>query len=271
MHSFYQKLPFALAILCFSLNFDCGINEAEEEEELVKIPDSPPQITITLRSDFIVEQPLEPDPQINKSAEKVQFFGKNKRGTADRKKPTLSTFKTDESYQSIERFERVPPETFEISFEKKPKPSKKIIRKTVKLSDKSLILAGRGFNIQTFVKASDLKLDMDYTSHLREQAQYIPPIGPEEHLDPAEEYSKHTKDLIYGETRMAFGMMPPPLARSNTFKSQAQVQIPIEKHPNSVLILPPGKESISVISRDEKSLDLLVGNEALNKKRFRSE
>ena len=271
MYSFYLKLPLALVFLCLSLYFGCGISEAEQEEELVKIPDSPPQITITLRSDFIVEQPLEPDPQINKSAEKVQFFGKNKRGTADLKKPALSTFKTDESYQSIERFERVSPETFEISFENKPKPSKKIIRKTVKLSDKSLILAGRGFNIQTFVKASDLKLDMDYTSHLREQAQYIPPIDSKEHLDPTEEYSKHTKDLIYGEARMAFGKMPPPLAKSNAFNSQAQVQIPLEKNPNSVLILPPGKESIAVISRDEKSLDLLVGNEALNKKRFRSE
>ena len=271
MHSFYQKLPSALAVLCFFLNLDCGTGEAEEEEDLVKIPDSPPQINITLRSDFIIEQPLEPDPQINRSTEKVQLFGENKIGIEDRKQPTLSTFKTDEGYQSIERFERVSPGTFETSFEKKPKSSKKIIRETVKLGDKSLILAGRGFNIQTFVKASDLKLDIDYTSHLREQAQYIPPIGSEEHLDPAEEYSKHTKDLIYGEARMAFGKMPPPLAKSNTFKSQAQVQIPIEKNANSVLILPPGKESISVISRDEKSLDLLVGNEALNKKRFRSE
>jgi len=271
MHSFYQKLPFALAVLCFFLNLDCGTGEAEEEEDLVKIPDSPPQINITLRSDFIVEQPLEPDLQVNKSAEKVQLFGKHKRGSTDRKKPTLSNFKTDESYQSIERFERVSPETFEKSFEKKSKSSKKIIRETVKLGDKSLILAGRGFNIQTFVKASDHKLDMDYTSHLREQAKYIPSIGSEEHLDPAEEYSKHTKDLIYGEARMAFGKLPPPLAKSNAFKSQAQVQIPIEKNPNSVLILSPGKESITVISGNEKSLDLLVGNEALNKKRFRSE
>ena len=72
MRSFYQKLPFALAVLYLSINFDCGISEAQEEE--IKTPDSPPQITITLRSDFIFEQPLEPDPQINKSAEKVQFL-----------------------------------------------------------------------------------------------------------------------------------------------------------------------------------------------------
>jgi len=87
MRSFYQKLPFALAVLCFSLNLDCGISEAEEEEDLVKIPDSPPQITITLRSDFIVEQPLEPDLQINKSAEKVQFLGKIKEGQQIERNP----------------------------------------------------------------------------------------------------------------------------------------------------------------------------------------
>ena len=158
-----------------------------------------------------------------------------------------------------------------MSFEKKTKPSKNTIRKTVKLHEKSLILAGRGFNIQTFDKAADPALDVDYTLHLREKAQHIPTIGSKDDLDPAEEYSKYTKDLIYGETRTAFGKMPPPLAKYNAIESQAQVPIPIEKNPNSVLVLPPGGESIAVVSRDEKSLDLLSGNETLNKKRFRSE
>tara|TARA_Y100001960_G_scaffold165102_1_gene173365 strand:+ start:3155 stop:3967 length:813 start_codon:yes stop_codon:yes gene_type:complete len=270
MYSFYLKLPLALVFLCLSLYFGCGISEAEQEEELVKIPDSPPQITITLRSDFIVEQPLEPDPQINKSADKVLIFGKKKRGTADQKKPALSPFKLDEGYQSIERFERVSPEKFEMGFEKKPKPSKKTIRQNFKLPDKSLILAGRGFNIQTF-KASSLASDMDYTLHLREQVQHIPTSGFEDHLDSAGEYSKHTKDLIYGETRAAFGKMPPPFAKSNTVESEVQVQITVEKNPNSVIVLPLGEDSIAVISGDEKSLDLLTGNETLNKKRFRSE
>ena len=269
MDSFYPKLPFALAVLYLSINFGCGISEAQEEE--IKIPDSPPQITITLRSDFIFEQPLEPDPQINRSDEKVQLFGENKIGIEDRKQPTLSTFKTDEGYQSIERFEGVYTETFETDVEKRPMPSKKMIRNTVKLQDKSLILGGRGFNIQVFDEASDLSLDVGHTSHLREQAKYIPNIGPEDHLDLAEEYSKHTKDLIYGETRAAFGKMPPALAKPNAVESQAKVSIPVEKNPNSLLVLPTSGESIALVSRDKKPLDLLTGSETLNKKRFRSE
>ena len=267
MDSFYRKLPFILVVIYLSLNFDCGITEAQQEE--IKTPDSPPQITITLRSDFIFEQPLEPDPQINRSAEKVQFFGENKIGIEDRKTPTLSTFKTDKGYKSIERFERVYPEAFETSVGGKPRPLRKTIRNTVKLQDKSLILGGRGFNVQVFDEASDLSLGL-YTSHLREQAKYIPTIGSEDHLDLAGEYSKHTKDLIYGETRAAFGKMPPPLAKPNAVESQAQVSVPVEKNPNSLLVLPPVGESIAIISRDKKSLDLLAGSENLNKKRFRS-
>ena len=151
------------------------------------------------------------------------MFGENKIGIEDRKKPTLSTFKTDEGYQSIERFEGVYTETFETGVEKRPMPSKKTIRNTVKLQDKSLILGGRGFNIQVFDEASDLYLDVGHTSHLREQAKYIPNIGPEDHLDLAEEYSKHTKDLIYGEIRAAFGKMPPALAKPNAVESQPKV------------------------------------------------
>ena len=269
MDSLYRKLPFTLVVLFSSLNFCCGISEAQQEE--IKIPDSPPQITITLRSDFIFEQPLEPDPQINRSDEKVQLFGENKIGIEDRKKPTLSTFKTDEGYQSIERFEGVYTETFETGVEKRPMLSKKTIRNTVKLQDKSLILGGRGFNIQVFDEAAGLSPDVGYTSHLREQAKYIPNIGPEDHLDLAEEYSKHTKDLIYGETRAAFGKMPPTLAKPNAVESQAKVSIPVEKNPNSLLVLPTSGESIALVSRDKKPLDLLTGSETLNKKRFRSE
>ena len=51
----------------------------ESEEEIVKVPGSPPQITITLRSDFTIEQPLDPDPQYRKTEELKQEKGKKKK------------------------------------------------------------------------------------------------------------------------------------------------------------------------------------------------
>ena len=77
--------------------------------------------------------------------------------------------------------------------------------------------------------------------------------------------------MIYGEARLAFGKMPPPLVKSNAIESQEQVRIPVEKNPNSLLVLPTSGESIALVSRDKKPLDLLTGSETLNKKRFRSE
>lgn len=268
MESFYRKLPFAAVGLILFLSPGCG---KDEQEQVVVIPDSPPQIVITLRSDINFEQPLEPDPQIDKSAGQFPDLGKKKRVILGRKKPPLPAFKADEGYQSIKRFERVSPDTFEMSFEKKPASKKKRGRKTVKLQDKPLVFGGRGFNIKAFDRALKPAVDVDYALHLREPVPPVLPVGPADHLDPNGEYSKDTKGLIYGETRIAFGKMPPPLAESEPVESKAPVSVPAEKHPNSVLAFPPGEESIAVISKDKNSLDLLAGNETLNKKRFRSE
>ena len=69
MGSLYRKLILATNLIFLSLAFGCG--EKEEEAVVVVIPDSilhaPPQIIITLRSDITLEQPLEPDPQFDKS------------------------------------------------------------------------------------------------------------------------------------------------------------------------------------------------------------
>ena len=274
MQFLYQKRSIVIVILCLFLNFSFGMSEAQQEEKTVKIPDSPPQITITLRSNFIFEQIIEPDPSKNQLAVKAPFPANNTRGSMDKRKPFLPTLKVDEGYQSIKRFERVFPEKTEKKLKEKLNLSKKKVRKTVKVPDKALILGGRGFNIQSFDSPSDISLGLDYTTHLTGQAQYIQPFISNEHLDLTGEYSMHLKDLIFGEARTAFGKMPTPLSKYNAIHlgtpDDTSTVLRIEKSPNSVLAFPPDGESIAFIQRDEKPLDLLVGNEILNKKHFSS-
>jgi hypothetical protein len=265
MDSFYRKLILAAELIFLSLVLGCGGDK--KEEVVVAVPDSPPQITITLRSDIILEQPLDPDPQFEKS-EAIEK-GKKKRVILGRKGVPLPTFKADLGYQSIDRFEKMAPDRFEISFEKTP-PNKKI-RKTVKLQDKPLVFAGRGFNIEAFEHAVNPAVEVDYVSHLREPPKKPLAIGAADHLDPNGEYSKDTKNLIYSATRAAFGKMPPPLVEAELIKPKTRLEGLAERNPDSVLRFPSGEESIAVVVRDEKRLDLLVGNESLNKKRFRSE
>ena len=259
MDSFNRKLTIVTGAIFLTLG--CG---GGEEEALV-IPDNPPQITITLRSDIILEQPLEPDPQFDESA--ALKPEKKQRVILGRKAPPLPAFKADSGYQSIDRFERMA--KFEISFEKKP-PTKRV-RETVKLQDKPLVFAGRGFNIEVFDHAVNPAVEVDYVSHLREPPQIPLLIGSADHLDPNGEYSKDIKNLIYNATRAAFGKMPPPLVEPEPLEPKTQLASLAVKNPNSVLRFPPGEDSIVVLVPDGKRLDILVGNEALNKKRFRSE
>lgn len=268
MESICRKLIFYVTALFLSLSLGCG---ESEEEEVVVIPDSPPQVTITLRSDIEFEQPLEPDPQLDKSAELKQELRKKKRVILGRKAIPLPAFKADMGYQSLDRFEMASPEPFELKFEKKPEQKGKPTRKTVKLQDKPLVFGGRGFNVEVFDHAVKPAVEVDYVSHLREPPELLQPIGASDHLDPKGEYSKDTKGLIYGDTRVAFGKMPPPLVEAEPVEPKSEFSNLREKHPDSVLVFPPGEESIAVVSRDENSLDLLAGNENLNKKRFRSE
>jgi len=268
MASIHQKLTYFLAALFLSFSLGCG---GSEEEEVVVIPDTPPQITITLRSDILIQQPLDPDPQLDKSAEIKKDNEKKKRVIFGRKAPPMPAFKADSEYQSLDRFEGASLETFKLKFEKKPAKKEKRTRKTVKLQDKPLVFGGRGFNIEVFDHEVSPAVEVDYVSHLREPPPQTQPIGAADHLDPSGEYSKDTKGLIYGETRVAFGKMPPPLVESEPKEPKTEILSSLEKHPDSVLVFPPGEKSIAVVSRDENSLDLLSGNETLNKKRFRSE
>ena len=136
MDYFYRLLNFAAGFLFLSLIAGCG---GGEEAEVVEIPDNPPQVTITLRSEIILDQPLDPDPQSDKSV----LLGENKDRVANRvegkpekkkrlifgrKAPPLPAFKADEGYQSINRFERFDAKKFEITMEKKPAPLKKQFR-----------------------------------------------------------------------------------------------------------------------------------------------
>ena len=269
MDTFNRKLILATHLIFLSLALGCG--EKEEEAVVVVIPDSilhaPPQITIILRSDIALEQPLDPDPQFDKST--VNNKTEKKRKILEAKGTPLAALKADIGYQSIDRFEKMTPFSFEISFEKKP--SKTQIRKTVKLQDRPLVFAGHGFNIGTFDHAVKPGIEVDYVSHLREPLKQSLSNGITDHLDLNGEYSKDTKGLIYSATRAAFGKMPPPLVEPKPIERKAKFAGLAEKNPNSILRFPPGEESIAVIARDEKRLDLLTGNESLNKKRFRSE
>jgi hypothetical protein len=276
-----QKRAYLCVLLSFGLLVSgCGGEDLETEVSLETI-EGPPQVTITLHPKLDLDFSLDPDPQLEVSqADTDEFeepgnkfvaeaYAKLKRSGMLRalsgKKPA---FKTDTDYQALQRYENVDPERFVITIEKSPQ--KPPIRKTVKVQDKPLIFAGRGYNISAFEKEGKPAIDVDYATHL----VAVPPVPTGSHLrerlDPKGEYSRDTKYLVYNSTRSAFGEFPPPLVENKPeFSRKSDSTTPAERNPDSVLLFPRGEKSLLVLRKAEKQFDILAGNESLNRKQFK--
>ena len=277
-----QKRAYLCVLLSFGLLVSgCGGEEPEAEISL-EIVEGPPQVTITLHSKLDLDFSLDPDPQLEVSeADTDEFeesgnkfvaevYAKLKRSAMLRaqsgKQPA---FKADTEYQAMQRYENIDPGRYAITIEKSPQ--KPPIRKTVKVQDKPLIFAGRGYNISSFEKEDKPAIDVDYATHL----VAVPPVPTGSHLrerlDPKGAYSRDTKYLVYNSTRSAFGEFPPPLVENKPERSRkAESATPVERNPDSVLLFPRGEKSLLVLRQAEKQFDLLAGNESLNRKQFKA-
>lgn len=277
-----QKKACLRVLITFGLLVSgCGGGDGSEVEEALEITEGPPQVTITLHSRLELDFSLDPDPQLEVSqAEKDEFKGSDNEFIeevyAKLKKTAMlrsqsanqPAFKADTEYQALQRYENIDPDRFAITIEKRPQ--KPPVRETVKVQDKPLVFAGRGYNISAFEKDNKPAIDVDYATHL----VAVPPVPTDkyvlERLDPEEEYSRDTKYLVYNSTRSAFGELPPPLIESKPALSQkAEPAVPPERNPDSVLLFPRGEKSLLVLRKAEKQFDLLAGNESLNKKQFK--
>ena len=278
---FLQKRVYLYALLsCGLFVSGCG-GEDPESAVSFEVVEGPPQITITLRSKLDLGFSLDPDLQLEVSQEDTNEFEEsgNKFIAKVYAKPKRSAklrsqlgkqpvFKTDIEYQALQRYENIDFERYAITIEKSPQ--KPPIRKTVKVQDKSLIFAGRGYNISAFEKGNKPAIDVDYATHL----VAVPPVPTgsqlRERLDPKAGYSRDTKYLVYNSTRSAFGGFPPPLVENKPEPSKkADSAVSAKRNPDSVLLFPRGEKSMLVLRKADKQFDLLAGNESLNKKQFK--
>ena len=275
----FEKRAYLSIMLAFGLLvLGCGKNP--EADSALVITESAPQIKITLHSKLELDFSLEPAPQPQVSEAATNKFGEmdNKpiagvyanlknSATLQSQAGRKPSFKKDIEYQSIQRYEHM--ESYAITIEKSPKKSQ--IRKTVKVQDKPLIFAGRGYNVSAFARENKPAIDLDYATHL--VSVHPEPTGNHlrERLDSEEGNSRNTKYLIYNSTRSAFGKLPPPLVESKPDLSRkAGPAIPLDKNADSVLLFPHGEKSMLVLRKGREQFDVLAGNESLNKKKFKA-
>jgi hypothetical protein len=277
-----QKRVYLYALLsCGLFVSGCG-GEDPEAEVSFEVVEGPPQITITLRSKLDLDFSLDPDLQLEVSQEGTNEFEESrnkfiakvytKSKRSEMLRPQLGKqprFETDIEYQALERYENIDVERYAINVEKSPQ--KPPIRKMVKVQDKSLIFAGRGYNISVFEKDNKPSIDIDYATHL----VAVPPVPTSnqlrERLDPKAGYSRDTKYLVYNSTRSAFGEFSSPFVKNKPEPSKkADSAVSAKRNPDSILLFPRSEKSMLVLRKADKQLDLLAGNESLNRKQFKA-
>lgn len=273
----FKKQTFLSVLVFFSI-FASGCGDKPEGEVVVENVDAPPQVTITLHSQLELDYNLDPQTSVTDADKRARDQGKSidvayaKLKKREGLRRALPESEADTRYQSIKRYESIDPESYAITLKKSPKlPAGDRIRKTVKVQDKPLVFAGRGYNILAFEKEAKPAIGVDYATHL----VAIPPDSSDlevlERLDLKAEYSKDTKYLIYSSTRSAFGALPPlPSEDKLEISGIVEPSIPLKVNPDSVLLFPAGQESLLVLRKAEKQFDLLAGNESLNKKQFKA-
>jgi hypothetical protein len=169
------------------------------------------------------------------------------------------SFKNDKEYLAMNRFERFPPEL------KAPVVSRQSVRESTDVVDKPLVLAGKGFDIQGFQSHASQVIQADFLQHLNRSAPKVKPVRVER-LDLQLTQAKSSKHLIFHPLGPALSQLqkpvhwedPKPQNKQKTLKRIPETKLLFSEGGKSDLLLRPGSES----------LDLMIGNEKINRREY---
>jgi hypothetical protein len=172
------------------------------------------------------------------------------------------TYKGDKEYLALNQFERFP-EPAKTSV----RTNRQKVRATVTRGDKPLTLAGRGFDFKGLQPQSRAAGDVGFVHRLQKPFAKME-SNPKDHLDLQLTQAKSSKDLIFHPSSPAFGKYnrqkkyikdeKPENRKPQVLQDIPETKLLFTEADNSLLILRPGRES----------LDLLGGNEKINRNEF---
>lgn len=171
-------------------------------------------------------------------------------------------YKGDKNYLALNRYERFP------RAEKKPVgTNQQKVRDTVTVIDKPLTLAGRGFDVKRFSSQSSTGRHLGFINRLQKPLPKIEQI-PEDHLDLQLTQAKSSKDLIFHPLRPAFGKYNRQMIHQKNERPSMKKSQVLDEIPETKLLLMEGEKSFLILRPGSEPLDLLSGNEKINRKKF---
>jgi hypothetical protein len=171
------------------------------------------------------------------------------------------TYKKDQDYLAMNRFERPSLES------KVPVTPGTHVREPTAVVDKPLALAGRGFDIQGFQSPARQVVQADFLEHLKRPVRKMKPVR-QERLDLQLTQAKSSKHLIFHPLRPALSQFQKPTHWEDP-ESQKKLQ-GLDSIPETKLFFTETEKSQLILRPRRESLDLLIGNEKLNRREYGS-
>ena|GEM_PF-5018507 len=242
-----------------------------KEEEVKTVPLNPNVINIGMRAKIALSQSFGPLPDISSPEEKEKLQSQRKEGEEE-ESDLDDLFKTDPAYLAMDRKERVKQQT---------PVDKNLVLKigegeepALPIRERPLIFSGDGFEIHGFEKRSMHMNEFRYDDHL--QILYPHQVAEKSQIKEVFSggYARNDRFLIFHPAAPAWSKEPVPLVKKEEKIIVAESEIPtaeLEKIPESKLSLIPGRPTHLSLSRKERSLNLITGNEAINRHRYQTE
>jgi hypothetical protein len=171
-----------------------------------------------------------------------------------------SDYESDAEYLALLRYERFSQK------EKKPVKSRQKVRDTVAPGEKPMTLGGRGFDTGRQLLSKPGRL-ADFAHRLKKPVPKMEPVR-NDYLGLQLSQVKSAKNLIFHPVRQAFG-------KYNRQKIYIENEKPKEREPQVLdgisatrLLLMDADKSFLVLRNSKESLDLLGGNEKVNRKEY---
>lgn len=169
----------------------------------------------------------------------------------------------------FKRYKRPP--LLESEDRKRRRASESEIPETVHIRDKDLILGGAGFEIKGFEEVSKGKLNTGFIAHLRPTRIPAALERKPDRLDLREENIKSKKNLIFHPALATSFRKEPLIPKTPPAWKPAREEersVALDEIPATKVLLTEEPERLLKLRPDKESLDLLIGNEKLNRWRY---
>lgn len=251
-----------------ALFFSACSSDANKDPEMASVRLNPDVINLGMRAKLDLSALPKELPEISSPEMKKELQSQRKEG--EKNEDEIDLFKTDPAYLKMDRMERVNPTS-----PKKRIPISKFaegLESNFPVRESPLIFSGAGFEIHDFEKLSMQMNEFRYDDHL-----YI--LYPHQVLEKHQtkqvfegEYARSDRYLIFHPAGPAWGEKSTlPIVDDEGGVRTQTTPVKLDPIPETELSFIPGQPTQMILTRKKDALNLLTGNEAINKHRYQTE